>query len=91
MVIEISVGMTEVLSARFLSSPLYGWDRSKRSKDNGSEESVIDESEVLIQIRSIVNFLLQDECSFLYQESQSTHLLCNGSSGSVCISYLCRC
>ena len=63
---------------RALSSPpLYGWDRSKRSQSNGSQESVIDECETLIQIRSISNFLLQDECSYLYQGSLSTHLLCN--------------
>ena len=90
-VIEISVGMTGVLRRELLSPPLYTGDRSKRSQGNRSGELVIDESEALRQIRSSVNFLLQDECSFLYQGSLSTHLLCNGSSGSGCTSCLYRC
>ena len=90
-VIEKSVGMTGLLRRVLLSPPLYGWDRSKRSQGKGFEELVIDESEALRQIRSISNFLLQDECSFLYQGSLLTHLLCNGSSGSGCTSYLYRC
>ena len=89
--IEISIGMTGVLRRALLSPPLYTGDRSKRSEGKGFEDLVIDESEALIQIRSSVNFLLQDVCSLLYQGSQSTHLLCNGSSGSGCISYLCLC
>ncbi len=76
--IEISIGMTGVLRRALSSPPLYGWDRSERSQEDGFGESVIDESEALIQIRSILNFLLQDECSYLYQESQWIHLLCNG-------------
>ena len=82
MVIEKSIGMTGVLRRALLSSPIYTGDRSKRSQGDGSQGSVIDESEALKQIRSISNFLLQDECSFLYQGSLWTHLLCNGSSGS---------
>ena len=89
--IEKSIGMTGVLRRALLSPPIYTGDRSKRSQGNGSHEQVIDESEVLIQIRSSVNFLLQDVCSYLYQGSLLTHLLCNGSSGSECISYLYRC
>ena len=88
--IEKSIGMTEVLRRAHFSSPIYTGDRSERSQSNESEDSVIDESEALIQIRSSVNFALQDECSYLYQGSLWTHLLCNGSSGFGCISYLCR-
>ena len=54
------VAMTGVLSGAYFSSPLYGADRSKRSQGNGSHEQVIDESEVLIQIRSSVNSLPVD-------------------------------
>ena len=89
--IEKSIGMTGVLIVCFLFPPLCGWNRSKRSQDNGSKGVVIDESEVLIQIRSISNFLLQDECSYLYQGSLWIHQLCNGSNALGCIScsYLC--
>ena len=90
-VIEKSTGMTGVMRRALLSPPLYTGDRSKRSQDSGFKELVIDESEALKQIRSSVNFLLQDECFFLYQGSLWTHLRCNGSSGSECISYLYRC
>ena len=90
-VIEISVGMTGVLRGAHFSSLLYTTDRPKRSQGDGSGGSVINESEALIQIRSISNFLLQDECSYLYQGSLWTHLLCNGSSGSGCTSCLCLC
>ena len=79
-VIEISIGMTGVLIVCFSSPPLYLTDRPKRSQEDGFEESVIDESEALIQIRSSVNFLLQDECFYLYQESQSTHQTFTSSS-----------
>ena len=89
--IEKSIAMTGVLRRALLSPPIYTGDRSKRSQDSGFKELVIDESEALIQIRSSVNFLLQDECSYLYQGSLSTHLLCNGSSGSGCTSCLYRC
>ena len=90
-VIEISIGMTGVLRRAHFSSLLYTTDRSKLSQEDGSGESVIDESEALRQIRSSVNFPLQDECSYLYRGSLSTHLLCNGSSGSGCTSCLYRC
>ena len=52
-----SIDMTGVLRRALLSHPLYTGDRSKRSWGKGFEESVIDESEALIQIRSISNFL----------------------------------
>ena len=89
--IEKSIGMTGVLRRALLSPPIYTSDRSKRSQDRGFEELGIDESEALKQIRSSVNFLLQDECFYLYQGFLLTHLLCNGSSGSGCTSCLCRC
>ena len=89
-VIEISVGMTGVLGGAHCSSLLYTTDRPKRSQRDGFGEAVIDESEALTQIRSSVNSLLQDECSYLYQGFLWTHLLCNGSSGSGCTSCLYR-
>ncbi len=64
--IEKSIAMTGVLRTALLSPPLYTGGRSKHSQGKGFDESVIDESESLIQIRSSVNFLLQDECSYLY-------------------------
>ena len=70
MVIEISTAMTGVLRRAHFSSPIYTGDRSKRSQGDGFDESVIDESEALIQIRSILNSLLQDECFYLYQGSK---------------------